>query len=199
MPRDAPRRESDRTGRSGRLERGHEIVIAVDHGQTGLEGATDKPPGIPRGGRGSDGFAFPVLASSRRTTDAVSGARSGIGSTRIEGCAGSRSRARCEAASRWSPCEMAMCREVTAERREEMGSFARSPSETCLLQIRICSDSIVEVDVVSVRLSGDRRRSGLRPSASMPDFAGLVPATRGLIAAPWTLASLSLLPSGKRV
>jgi hypothetical protein len=33
----------------------------------------------------------------------------------------------------------------------------------------------------------------------MPDFAGVVPATRGLIAAPWTLASLSLLPSGTRV
>jgi len=29
----------------------------------------------------------------------------------------------------------------------------------------------------------------------MPDFAGLVPATRGLIAAPWTPASLSLLPA----
>ena len=33
----------------------------------------------------------------------------------------------------------------------------------------------------------------------MPDLAGLVPATRGLIAAPWTPASLSLSPSGKRV
>lgn len=29
----------------------------------------------------------------------------------------------------------------------------------------------------------------------MPDFAGIVPATRGLIAAPWTPASLSLLPA----
>ena len=33
----------------------------------------------------------------------------------------------------------------------------------------------------------------------MPDFAGIVPATRGLIAAPWTPASLSLLPAKKRV
>src|SRR5262249_23670750 len=117
---------------------GHKIVITVDHGQTGLEGATDKPPGIPRGGRGSDGLAFPVLASSRRTTDAVNGARSGIGSTRIEGCAGPRSRTRCEAASRWSWCEMAKCREVAADRRKEMGSFARSPGGTYLLDMRIC-------------------------------------------------------------
>jgi hypothetical protein len=29
----------------------------------------------------------------------------------------------------------------------------------------------------------------------MPDVAGIVPATRGLIAAPWTPASLSLLPA----
>src|SRR5690242_2824282 len=34
----------------------------------------------------------------------------------------------------------------------------------------------------------DRGDDGLRPSASLPDFAGLVPATRGLIAAPWTPA-----------
>jgi hypothetical protein len=33
----------------------------------------------------------------------------------------------------------------------------------------------------------------------MPEVAGLVPATRGLIAAPWTLASLSLWPAEKRV
>ena len=33
----------------------------------------------------------------------------------------------------------------------------------------------------------------------MPDLAGLVPATRGLIAAPWTPASLSLLPAQKSV
>jgi hypothetical protein len=33
----------------------------------------------------------------------------------------------------------------------------------------------------------------------MPDFAGIVPATRGLIAAPWTPASLSLLPAKERV
>ena len=33
----------------------------------------------------------------------------------------------------------------------------------------------------------------------MPDFAGVVPATRGLIAAPWTPASLSLLPAKKSV
>ena len=33
----------------------------------------------------------------------------------------------------------------------------------------------------------------------MPDFAGLVPATRGLIAAPWTPASLSLLPAKRSV
>ena len=33
----------------------------------------------------------------------------------------------------------------------------------------------------------------------MPDVAGLVPATRGLIAAPWTPASLSLLPLQKGV
>jgi hypothetical protein len=32
----------------------------------------------------------------------------------------------------------------------------------------------------------------------MPDFAGIVPATRGLIAAPWTPASLSLLPPKRR-
>src|SRR5690242_11805970 len=94
---------------------------------------------------------------------------------------------------------MAKCREVAADRRKEMGSFARSPGGTCLLDMRIRYDPIVEVNVVSVRSIGGRRRSGLRPSASLPDFAGLVPATRGLIAAPWTLASLSLLPSGKRV
>ena len=33
----------------------------------------------------------------------------------------------------------------------------------------------------------------------MPNFAGIVPATRGLIAAPWTPASLSLFPVKKRV
>ena len=33
----------------------------------------------------------------------------------------------------------------------------------------------------------------------MPDFAGIVPATRGLIAAPWTPASLSLLPVQEEV
>jgi hypothetical protein len=33
----------------------------------------------------------------------------------------------------------------------------------------------------------------------MPDVAGVVPATRGLIAAPWTPASLSLWPAQKRV
>jgi hypothetical protein len=33
----------------------------------------------------------------------------------------------------------------------------------------------------------------------MPDVAGLVPATRGLIAAPWTPASLSLSPARKTV
>jgi len=33
----------------------------------------------------------------------------------------------------------------------------------------------------------------------MPDVAGIVPATRGLIAAPWTPASLSLLPTKKGV
>jgi hypothetical protein len=44
-----------------------------------------------------------------------------------------------------------------------------------------------------------RRREGLGPRASLPDFAGIVPATRGLIAAPWTPASLSLLPAQKRV
>jgi hypothetical protein len=33
----------------------------------------------------------------------------------------------------------------------------------------------------------------------MPDVAGVVPATRGLIAAPWTPASLSLLPAKTRV
>jgi hypothetical protein len=47
------------------------------------------------------------------------------------------------------------------------------------------------------RLSGtaeDGGREGLGPRASMPDVAGIVPATRGLIAAPWTPASLSLLP-----
>jgi len=32
----------------------------------------------------------------------------------------------------------------------------------------------------------------------MPDLAGIVPATRGLIAAPWTPASLSLLPPKRR-
>ena len=52
------------------------------------------------------------------------------------------------------------------------------------------------------RLSGaaeEGRCEGLGPSASMPEVAGLVPATRGLIAAPWTLASLSLWPAEKRV
>jgi hypothetical protein len=44
-----------------------------------------------------------------------------------------------------------------------------------------------------------RRREGLGPRASLPDFAGIVPATRGLIAARWTPASLSLLPAQKRV
>jgi hypothetical protein len=43
------------------------------------------------------------------------------------------------------------------------------------------------------------RREGLGPRASMPEFAGLVPATRGLIAAPWTPASLSLWPLRKAV
>jgi hypothetical protein len=33
----------------------------------------------------------------------------------------------------------------------------------------------------------------------MPDLASVVPATRGLIAVPWTPASLSLLPAKKRV
>jgi hypothetical protein len=45
----------------------------------------------------------------------------------------------------------------------------------------------------------DGRREGLGPRASMPDVAGIVPATRGLIAAPWTPASLSLLPAKERV
>jgi hypothetical protein len=52
------------------------------------------------------------------------------------------------------------------------------------------------------RLSGtaeDGGREGLGPRASMPDVAGLVPATRELIAAPWTPASLSLLPARTRV
>ena len=52
------------------------------------------------------------------------------------------------------------------------------------------------------RLSGtaeDGRRDGLGPRASLPDVAGVVPATRGLIAAPWTPASLSLLPAKTRV
>ena len=40
------------------------------------------------------------------------------------------------------------------------------------------------------------RREGLGPRASMPAVAGVVPATRRLIAAPWTPASLSLLPAG---
>jgi hypothetical protein len=43
------------------------------------------------------------------------------------------------------------------------------------------------------------RRRGLGPRASMPDFADIVSATRGLIAAPWTPASLSLLPVKKTV
>ena len=33
----------------------------------------------------------------------------------------------------------------------------------------------------------------------MADFAGIVPATRGLMDAPWTPASLSLSPTKKRV
>src|SRR5215831_15742287 len=52
------------------------------------------------------------------------------------------------------------------------------------------------------RLSGTAepgRREGPGSRASLPDVAGLVPATRGLIAAPWTPASLSLLPAQKRV
>ena len=35
-------------------------------------------------------------------------------------------------------------------------------------------------------------------TASCQDFAGILPATRGLIAAPWTPASLSLLPGANR-
>ena len=37
-----------------------------------------------------------------------------------------------------------------------------------------------------------------RPWHPCQDFAGLLPATRGLIAAPWTPASLSLLPGDNR-
>jgi hypothetical protein len=48
-------------------------------------------------------------------------------------------------------------------------------------------------------IGGSGRRDGLGPSASMPGLAGIVPATRGLIAAPWTPASLSLLPARKAV
>src|SRR5262249_57916095 len=73
------------------------------------------------------------------------------------------------------------------------------PGDSHWLNTRVRQDSIVEIGVVSIRSIGDMRRGGLRPSASMPGFAGIVPATRGLIAAPWTLASLSLLPSGKSV
>src|SRR5438046_1505195 len=43
------------------------------------------------------------------------------------------------------------------------------------------------------------QREGRGPRASLPDFAGIVPATRGLMAAPWTPASLALLPAQKRV
>jgi hypothetical protein len=58
------------------------------------------------------------------------------------------------------------------------------------------------------RRSAARRRSGpaeggrgdgLGPVASLPDVAGVVPATRGLIAAPWTPASLSLFAAQERV
>jgi hypothetical protein len=92
---------------------------------------------------------------------------------------------------------MAGCREVDAEVVDEPRSFARRPGDSCRLYEGRANMQLNNYFVATIGGSG--RRDGLGPRASMPDLAGLVPATRGLIAAPWTPASLSLLPARKTV
>jgi hypothetical protein len=77
---------------------------------------------------------------------------------------------------------MAGCREVDAEVVDEPRSFARRPGDSCRWNERRAK--IMSYKHYVVTTGGSWRRDGLGPRASMPDLAGLVPATRGLIAAP---------------
>src|SRR5262249_50922711 len=91
---------------------------------------------------------------------------------------------------------MAEGREVDAEAWDGPRSFAGRPGASCRSGEK--ADQLCDrMSIMIFTIEGSWRRDGLGPSASMPDLAGVVPATRGLTAAPWTPASLSLLPLRK--
>src|SRR5262249_29484849 len=103
-------------------------------------------------------------------------------------------------------------REVDADSRDESGSFAseivRGTSTLRRGDTAGRGEGMMTSTSAVDRTRWRRRRrlrgtaegvrcEGLGPRASMPDVAGVVPATRGLMAAPWTPASLSLWPLRK--